>query len=101
VSPQSRDNRLNIRVDTHLRQRVEAVAKELGCSTSMAARYLLGEGLVHRSVEVLNDVSTSAEDFLRRVALAEVRSFKNGGRWQFYEDVKGLLRKMGIEAPKG
>lgn len=100
MSPQNRDNRFNIRVETHLRQRVEAAAKELGCSTSMAARYLFGEGLAHRYIEALSDVPTSAEDLLRRVALAEVRSFKSGGRWQLWEDVTRLLRKIGVNRPR-
>lgn len=97
----NRESRLNVRVDHSLRQRVEVVATEMDCSTSMAARYLLGEALAHRAIEAHRDVPAVAEDFLRRVALSEVRAFKNGGTWQFCEEVRGLLRGIGVGKPRG
>jgi len=66
----------------------------------LAARYLLGEAMAFRRVEAQEAQFGTAENLLRQIAAAEVRSFKRGGTWQFAEDVSTLLRAKGIKPPR-
>lgn len=94
-----RSSRINIRVDATLRQAIEAVAKEMDCSVSMAARYMLGEALAFRHIEASGKQYESADHLIRHIAALEVRAFRRGDYRQFLHDVNGILRAKGIKCP--
>lgn len=96
----TRASRINVRVETGLRQAVEAVAADMKCSPSVAARHLLAEALAYRRAEAMDEKPGSAAKALGRIAACEIRRSNDYTIWGMSEDVRRILESMGIRKPK-
>lgn len=93
-------SRINVRVETGLRQAIDAVAKEMKCSPSVAARHLLAEALANRRAEALDERPGSAGKALGRIAACEIRRCNDYMGWELAKDLRQILGSIGIRKPK-
>lgn len=95
-----RDSRLNVRIDTGLRQAIEAIAKDMACTPSVTARHLLGEALAHRRAEAMGEAPGTAEKALGRIAACDVRWHTLYESWEFAGGVRKVLESIRIRGQK-
>lgn len=95
-----RDGRINVRVDLSQREVIERVAAEMRCTVSVAARFLLAEGIAVHGVDQGDVVFVAARDVIKHLAKMEVRARQDGGTYALGLAVEAFLRRFGPRPPR-